>query len=96
MLTGKSFDLKSAIFVLKNIIMLLYFVRSGYVSPSSSRLNYAGNEGDYWSGRANSSSYAYEFYFYSSRVLPSSVNNRYSGFSVRCVTGWEGVGWAEV
>ncbi len=76
--------------------MLLYFVRSGYVSPSSSRLNYAGNEGDYWSGRANSSSYAYEFYFYSSRVLPSSVNNRYSGFSVRCVTGWEGVGWAEV
>ena len=67
----------------------LYFVRSGYVYPSFSRLLYAGNYGNYWSGRAGSSSNAYILYFYSSGVNPSSSYSRYYGFSVRCVAGWE-------
>ena len=50
----------------------LYFVRSGYVYPLASRLYSAGDRGDYWSGRAYSSSIAYELYFYSSTVFPSS------------------------
>ena len=67
----------------------LYFVRSGYVYPSYSRLYRAGDRGDYWSGRAYSSNGAYELYFYSSSVNPSNYGRRYSGFSVRCVAGWE-------
>ena len=67
----------------------LYFVRSGYVFPSSGRLLSAGYLGDYWSGRANSSNNAYELYFLSSYVVtPSSNNYRYLGFSVRCVANW--------
>ena len=66
----------------------LYFVRSGYVNPGN-RLYYAGGYGDYWSGRADSSNYAYELSFYSSNVSPSFYTNRYSGQSVRCVAGWE-------
>ena len=63
----------------------LYFARSGYVLPSSSRLRYAGNYGYYWSGRASPSSLARNLYFSSSNVDPSSNGNRYSGYSVRCV-----------
>ena len=67
----------------------LYFVRSGYVDPDGSRLYRAGYYGDYWSGRANSSSSAYVLYFHSSRVYPSNNAYRYYGQSVRCVAGWE-------
>ena len=67
----------------------LYFVRSGYANPNNSRLNNAGNNGNYWSGRANSSSNAYNLNFNSSNVNPSNNNNRYNGNSVRCVAGWE-------
>ena len=67
----------------------LYFVRSGYVNPGSSLYD-AGSLGDYWSGRAVSSNFAYYLYFYSSGVYPSSsYGYRYRGFSVRCVAGWE-------
>ena len=64
-------------------------MRSGYVYPYRSRLNYAGSGGDYWSGRALSSILAYELYFYSSDVDPSGNAARYGGQSVRCVAGWE-------
>ena len=64
-------------------------MRSGYVAPGYSLLRYAGSRGDYWSGRADSSSFAYELYFGSSDVLPSNSVYRYSGYSVRCVAGWE-------
>ena len=64
-------------------------MRSGYVYPRNGRLIGAGSIGAYWSGRANSSSYAYELYFYSSVVSPSYGTNRYRGDSVRCVAGWE-------
>lgn len=63
----------------------LYFVRSGYVYPDASYLGSAGYSGRYWSGRADSSSYAYYLYFYSSSVSPSISYNRYNGYSVRCV-----------
>ena len=66
----------------------LYFVRSGYVYPGDN-LNYAGNSGYYWSGRAYSSSYAHQLFFSSSYVDPSSnYGTRYGAFSVRCVAGW--------
>ena len=66
----------------------LYFVRSGYVYPNRSRLDLAGYNGDYWSGRASSSSGAYYLYFDSSGVRPPNSSYRYYGFSVRCVAGW--------
>ena len=67
----------------------LYFVRSGYVYPYRGRLSYAGGLGGYWSGRASSSNYAYELYFNSSGVYPYNYYDRYYGYSVRCVAGWE-------
>lgn len=66
----------------------LYFVRSGYVRPGGS-LRIAGGGGYYWSGRANSSNFAYALRFDSSSVYPSNGNFRYLGFSVRCVANWE-------
>ena len=66
----------------------LYFVRSGYVTPGN-YLVYAGRGGYYWSGRARSSGGAYFLYFTSSSVLPYYGSNRYDGYSVRCVAGWE-------
>ena len=61
----------------------VFFVRSGYVNPTN-YLNNAGNNGNYWSSVANSSSDAYNLNFNSSNVNPSN-NNRYNGKSVRCV-----------
>ena len=62
----------------------LYFNPSGYVNSGS--LWYAGNEGDYWSSTANSStSNAYALYFYSGFVGPSYDYYRYGGQSVRCL-----------
>ena len=64
-------------------------MRSGYVDLYGSRLRYAGNYGHYWSDRAGSSDNAYYLSFYPSSVSPSNGSTRYSGFSVRCVAGWE-------
>ena len=62
----------------------LYFHPSGNVLSGS--LRYAGNYGVYWSSTANSStSYAYYLSFDSGDVDPSLSNNRYNGFSVRCL-----------
>ena len=63
-------------------------MRSGYVSPGR-YLSSAGNYGYYWSGRALSSSNAYNLNFYSSYVNPSNNTHRYGGQSVRCVASWE-------
>ena len=62
----------------------LFFVRSGYVRPTS-YLQDAGLNGSYWSSVANLSSNAYYLYFDSSNVFPSGGSNRYNGYSVRCV-----------
>lgn len=63
----------------------LYFVRSGYVNPSSHYLYFAGNSGYYWYGRASSNSYGYYLSFYSTTVYPTYSINRYFGSSVRCI-----------
>ena len=63
------------------------FVRSGWVNPGND-LNYAGNEGDYWSSVSYYSYYSYYAYrlgFYSGGISLSSADYRYIGFSVRCV-----------
>ena len=62
----------------------LMFVRGGYVGPGLT-LYRAGSEGFYWSCVGRSSSYAYNLYFYPYGVSPSVYDDRYSGFSVRCV-----------
>ena len=62
----------------------LYFNPSGYVASGS--LRSAGGLGDYWSSTAYSNtSSAYELYFYSGVVSPSSGTYRYRGQSVRCL-----------
>ena len=59
-------------------------VRSGNVNSGS--LRNAGNNGNYWSSTANSNtSNAYNLNFNSGNVNPSNNNNRYNGFSVRCL-----------
>ena len=65
----------------------LFFVRGGYINPSyANKFNVAGQDGYYWSSRAYSSaSYAYLLNFGSGGVNPSSVTNRYSGLSLRCL-----------
>ncbi len=62
----------------------LYFVYGGSVSISS--LNAAGSLGYYWSSTAYSATLAYNLYFNSSNVNPSTLyDGRYRGVSVRCV-----------
>ena len=53
----------------------LFFVRGGCINPgSTSKFNYAGLYGDYWSSRASSNTnHAYELYFSSSSVNPSNA-----------------------
>ena len=64
----------------------LYFVRSGYVRPSSHYLYYAGYNGYFWYGRAYNSSNGYSLTFSSTNVNPTYSNDyRYGGHSVRCV-----------
>ena len=63
----------------------LYFVRSGYVTPSNHYLYNAGYYGYCWYGRAYSSSRGNILYFYSTNVYPTNDNSRYLGLSVRCV-----------
>ena len=56
---------------------------SGYVY-SSSRV-YQGSDGYYWSSTVYSDNRAYGLYLNTSDVHPINVNNRYGGFSVRCI-----------
>ena len=60
-----------------------YFIPAGYIFSGS--LNYAGNNGYYWSSTADSSSYACNLYFYSAVVIPSGYYTRDFGLSVRCL-----------
>ena len=59
------------------------FPYAGFVSNGS--LLYVGSRGFYWSRTASSTIYAYHLYFGSTNVAPASGNDRYYGFSVRCV-----------
>ena len=59
-----------------------YLLRGGNLNNSS--LNNAGSNGNYWSSTPNGSSNAYNLNFNSGNVNTNN-NNRYNGFSVRCV-----------
>ena len=60
------------------------FLHSGRVNGAS--LNDRGSYGNYWSSTADSNNYAYYLLFYSSNVYPgTSIGNKYSGRSVRCL-----------
>ena len=59
------------------------FVLSGYRNGSSTYNQ--GSYGFYWSSTAYSSASAYSLYLYSSSVSPQDYNNKYYGFTVRCV-----------
>ena len=63
----------------------LYFVRSGYVTPSIHYLYDAGSYGYYWYGRASNSSSGYNLGFVSTTVYPTNNSLRYFGNSVRCI-----------
>ena len=62
----------------------MLFVRGGRVDPGDG-LSYTGNNGRFWSSVSYNSSIAYPLYFDSGYVNPSSIDNRYVGFSIRCV-----------
>ena len=65
----------------------LFFVRGGGIYPNyTNKFDDAGRYGIYWSSRAFSdTNSAYRLGFYNSYVSPSDGNNRYSGFSLRCL-----------
>ena len=60
------------------------FVWGGYVTPGLS-LYFAGNVGYYWSSVGRSSSSAYALYFSPDGADSSFENERYVGYSIRCV-----------
>ena len=62
----------------------LFFIRSGWVTPSY-YLSNAGYDGYYWSSVAPVTVNAYFLYFRLRSVVPSNVTGRYTGQSVRCV-----------
>ncbi len=64
----------------------LFFVRGGFVYPSSTnKFNGAGGGGDYWSSRAYSNTSQAYFSNFDTGVLPSDYLDRYGGFSLRCL-----------
>ena len=66
--------------------VLYSFVRSGLVNLYYGYVRYAGNSSGYWSRTAYSSTpLAYRLYFGSSTVTPSGYDNRYFGYSLRCL-----------
>lgn len=62
----------------------LFIPAAGYRYTSSGQLSYAGSGGYYWSSSANSTSYGWALYVYSS-VASRGYNDRSDGGSVRCV-----------
>ena len=61
------------------------FLYSGYISGSSA--NGRGLRGLYWSRSANGNDHSYTLNLRASSLYPSNDNDRYSGFSVRCLIG---------
>jgi len=60
-----------------------YVLYGGYVYFGS--LQYAGSGGLYWSSTAYNASQAYDLYFNSSSVNPSTNYYCHFGFSIRCL-----------
>ena len=61
------------------------FLYSGYISGSSA--NGRGLRGLYWSRSANGNDHTYTLNLRASSLYPSNDNDRYGGFSVRCLIG---------
>ena len=62
----------------------LYFARSGYVSGTT--LYSSAHLGYYWSSTVTpTATSGYHLSFYSGGIWPADQNNRYYGFSLRCV-----------
>ena len=59
------------------------FTFSGYVYDGS--VYGQGDYGYFWSSTVYDANYAYDLYLKSSNVYPADLNNKYIGFSVRCV-----------
>ena len=63
--------------------------RGGNVNMTTGSLRNAGNNGNYWASTAYPSElYAYNLNFNSTNVNPSNNNNRWNGFTVRCLAGF--------
>ena len=60
-----------------------YFVRSGNIDGGT--LGSPGVNGLYWSSTVSSSTVAYGLYFSGTDIYPGRNDNRYGGWSVRCV-----------
>ncbi|MBR2997222.1 hypothetical protein IKF33_02210, partial [Candidatus Saccharibacteria bacterium] len=61
------------------------FLYSGLVRSGS--VNSRGSSGNYWSRTATNSSNAYILSFIASSFAPSSLNNKNTGYSIRCISG---------
>ena len=59
------------------------FTLSGNVLNGSVRNQ--GSSGTFWSSTVGSANVAYTLHLNSSNVLPANTNNKYYGFSVRCM-----------
>ena len=67
----------------------IYLTRGGNVNMTTGSLRNAGNNGNYWASTAYQSElYAYNLNFNSANVNPSNNNNRWNGFTVRCLAGF--------
>ena len=69
--------------VLAASCLRVVFARSGNVNGGT--LYNAGSNGNYWSSTVNSDANARNLNFNATNVNPENNNNRYNGFSVRCV-----------
>ena len=61
----------------------LWFIRSGGIWGSS--VSDSGITGRYWSNTMSGSSRSYYIYFNKNQILPNDINNRYEGYSIRCI-----------
>lgn len=64
-------------------IHIVGFLLSGNYNTGGA--NNLGSNGNYWSRTANSAQNAYNLNLNSSSVNPANNNNKYNGFSVRCI-----------
>ena len=62
----------------------LYFIRSGGLNGTT--LYYFGGAGHCWSSTVYSPTGAYYLYFYSGELYPARRNNRFGGWSLRCLS----------
>jgi hypothetical protein len=67
-------------------VEVLAFVRSGVIYPNNGTAGNVGNNGNWWARTAKSSTNAYDLGMNPSNVnSESNNNNRYHGFSLRCL-----------